>query len=146
VTDDFIAYARPLIGEEWASVPVINGIQRFARLKPVFAQKRLRHMSRKLTGRLKKPDLGLNGMCQRLKKLFLRVGGAIFAADTIAEWKRKLSASCPCDGLRPQIHCFYTRILCWLCCDSRQFHSYSWRLDPLSQLVPRLSSCFWYAY
>lgn len=41
VTDDFIAYARPLIGEDWASVPVINGIQRFARLKPVFAQKRL---------------------------------------------------------------------------------------------------------
>ncbi len=41
VTDDFIAYAKPLIGEDWASVPVINGRQRFARLKPIFAQKKL---------------------------------------------------------------------------------------------------------
>jgi 6-phosphofructokinase 1 len=41
VTDDFVAYARPLIGEDWVSVPVINGIQRFARLKPVFADKKL---------------------------------------------------------------------------------------------------------
>ena len=40
VTDDFVEYARPLIGEDWVSVPVINGIQRFARLKPVFAEKR----------------------------------------------------------------------------------------------------------
>ncbi len=41
VTDEFVAYARPLIGEDWASVPVINGRQRFARLKPVFAEKKL---------------------------------------------------------------------------------------------------------
>lgn len=41
VTDEFVAYARPLIGEDWASVPAINGRQRFARLKPVFAEKRL---------------------------------------------------------------------------------------------------------
>jgi 6-phosphofructokinase 1 len=41
VTDEFVAYARPLIGEDWASVPVINGCQRFARLKPVFADKKL---------------------------------------------------------------------------------------------------------
>jgi 6-phosphofructokinase 1 len=41
VTDEFVAYARPLIGEDWASVPVINGRQRFARLKPVFADKKL---------------------------------------------------------------------------------------------------------
>jgi 6-phosphofructokinase 1 len=41
VTDDFIDYVRPLIGEDWVSVPVINGIQRFARLKPVFAEKKL---------------------------------------------------------------------------------------------------------
>ena len=39
VTDDFVSYARPLIGEDWPSVPVINGIQRFARLEPLFADK-----------------------------------------------------------------------------------------------------------
>ena len=36
VTDDFIRYARPLIGEEWAPVPLENGLQRFARLEPIF--------------------------------------------------------------------------------------------------------------
>ena len=41
VTDDFIDYVRPLIGEDWVSVPVINGIQRFARMKPIFAEKKL---------------------------------------------------------------------------------------------------------
>ena len=35
VTDDFVAYARPLIGEDWPSVPLINGLQRFARLQPI---------------------------------------------------------------------------------------------------------------
>ena len=37
VTDDFIAYARPLIGEDWPAVPLEKGLQRFARLKPIFA-------------------------------------------------------------------------------------------------------------
>ena len=41
VTDDFLAYARPLMGEDWPSVPVINGQQRFARFNPKFAQKEL---------------------------------------------------------------------------------------------------------
>ncbi len=41
VTDEFMAYVRPLIGEDWVSVPVINGIQRFARFKKVFADKKL---------------------------------------------------------------------------------------------------------
>ncbi len=41
VTDEFIDYVRPLIGEDWVSVPIINGIQRFAKLQPVFAQKKL---------------------------------------------------------------------------------------------------------
>jgi 6-phosphofructokinase 1 len=41
VTDDFVRYARPLIGEDWVSVPVVNGIQRFARFKMVFAEKKL---------------------------------------------------------------------------------------------------------
>ncbi|MGE5648379.1 MAG: diphosphate--fructose-6-phosphate 1-phosphotransferase [Acidobacteriota bacterium] len=41
VTDDFIRYARPLIGDDWVSVPLVNGLQRFARLKPLFADKKL---------------------------------------------------------------------------------------------------------
>jgi ATP-dependent phosphofructokinase / diphosphate-dependent phosphofructokinase len=41
VTDEFAAYAKPLIGEDWASVPVVNGRQRFTRFKPVFAEKKL---------------------------------------------------------------------------------------------------------
>ncbi|MBO8131025.1 MAG: diphosphate--fructose-6-phosphate 1-phosphotransferase [Candidatus Marinimicrobia bacterium] len=41
VTDDFIKYARPLIGEDWVSVPIVSGRQRFARLKIVFAEKKL---------------------------------------------------------------------------------------------------------
>ena len=41
VTDDFVRYARPLIGEDWPSIPLVAGLQRFARLKPLFADKRL---------------------------------------------------------------------------------------------------------
>ena len=41
VTDDFVNYARPLIGDDWVSVPVINGIQRFSRLEPIFADQKL---------------------------------------------------------------------------------------------------------
>lgn len=41
VTDDFVSYARPLIGDNWPSVPLVGGLQRFARLKPIFAAKRL---------------------------------------------------------------------------------------------------------
>ena len=41
VTDEFVRYAKPLIGEDWASVPLINGRQRFTRFKPVFAEKKL---------------------------------------------------------------------------------------------------------
>jgi 6-phosphofructokinase 1 len=41
VTDDFLTYARPLIGEDWPSVPMINGRQRFARFKMKFADKKL---------------------------------------------------------------------------------------------------------
>lgn len=40
VTDDFIRYAQPLIGEDWVSIPLVNGRQRFARIKPLFAEKR----------------------------------------------------------------------------------------------------------
>lgn len=40
VTDDFVRYARPLIGDSWPAVPLENGLQRFARFAPVFARKR----------------------------------------------------------------------------------------------------------
>lgn len=40
VTDDFVKYARPLIGEDWVSVPIVNGRQRFACLKSIFAEKK----------------------------------------------------------------------------------------------------------
>jgi ATP-dependent phosphofructokinase / diphosphate-dependent phosphofructokinase len=40
VTDDFVKYAKPLIGDEWADVPLEGGVQRFARFKKVFAEKR----------------------------------------------------------------------------------------------------------
>ena len=42
VTDDFIQYAKPLIGESWVNVPLENGIMRFTRFKPVFADKKLK--------------------------------------------------------------------------------------------------------
>ena len=41
VTDDFVKYAKPLIGEDWVSVPMVGGLMRFARLKPIFADKKL---------------------------------------------------------------------------------------------------------
>ncbi|MGE5568898.1 MAG: diphosphate--fructose-6-phosphate 1-phosphotransferase [Rhodospirillales bacterium] len=41
VTDDFVRYARPLIGEDWVSVPVVNGIQRYTRFENIFAEKKL---------------------------------------------------------------------------------------------------------
>jgi len=41
VTDEFVKYARPLIGDDWLQVPIENGIQRFARIEKVFAEKKL---------------------------------------------------------------------------------------------------------
>lgn len=41
VTDDFARYARPLIGEDWPSVPLADGLQRFARFEPIFAEQKL---------------------------------------------------------------------------------------------------------
>ncbi|MCX7847507.1 MAG: diphosphate--fructose-6-phosphate 1-phosphotransferase [bacterium] len=41
VTDDFISYARPLIGDHWPTVPLENGLQRFARLRRVPLPKKL---------------------------------------------------------------------------------------------------------
>jgi 6-phosphofructokinase 1 len=41
VTDEFLAYARPLIGSDWVSVPTVDGLVRFARVTKAFAPKRL---------------------------------------------------------------------------------------------------------
>jgi len=40
VTDDFVRYARPLIGDEWVALPIENGVPRFARLEKTFAAKK----------------------------------------------------------------------------------------------------------
>jgi len=41
VTDEFVKYAMPLIGEDWPSVPTVAGRQRFTQFKPLFAAKKL---------------------------------------------------------------------------------------------------------
>jgi 6-phosphofructokinase len=41
VTDDFLRYARPLIGKEWPNIPLVDGRQRFARLRKIFAPAKL---------------------------------------------------------------------------------------------------------
>jgi 6-phosphofructokinase len=41
VTDEFLDYARPLIGNEWPTVPLVGGLQQFARFEPIFADKKL---------------------------------------------------------------------------------------------------------
>lgn len=41
VTDEFVKYARPLIGDDAVSVPMIDGRFRFARLESIFADKKL---------------------------------------------------------------------------------------------------------
>lgn len=41
VTDDFITYASPLIGLDWPSIPLVNGLQRFTKFSPLFAAKKL---------------------------------------------------------------------------------------------------------
>jgi 6-phosphofructokinase 1 len=40
VTDDFVRYARPLIGTEWARIPLENGLPRYTRFKPLFATRK----------------------------------------------------------------------------------------------------------
>jgi len=41
VTDEFVRYARPLIGDGWPNVPLVDGVQRFTRLRPRFAARQL---------------------------------------------------------------------------------------------------------
>jgi 6-phosphofructokinase 1 len=42
VSDEFVRYAQPLLGEDMISIPMIAGRQRLARLKPIFAAKKLK--------------------------------------------------------------------------------------------------------
>jgi 6-phosphofructokinase 1 len=41
VTDDFVRYARPLTGDHWPTIPLVDGRQRFARLQKVFGSQKL---------------------------------------------------------------------------------------------------------
>ena len=41
VTDDFIRYARPLVGNDMVSLPIVDGRQRLARFTPIYAEKKL---------------------------------------------------------------------------------------------------------
>jgi len=41
VTDDFLRYAHPLIGDSWPTIPLVAGRQRLARLEPIFAEQKL---------------------------------------------------------------------------------------------------------
>ena len=41
VTDDFVRYARPLVGEDMVSLPLVDGRQRLARMKPIYADQKL---------------------------------------------------------------------------------------------------------
>ena len=41
VTDDFLRYAKPLVGEDMVSLPIVDGRQRLTRFKPIFASQML---------------------------------------------------------------------------------------------------------
>lgn len=41
VTDDFLRYCQPLIGVNWPTIPLVNGLQRFARIEMILADKKL---------------------------------------------------------------------------------------------------------
>ncbi len=41
VTDEFLDYAQPLIGEDWVSVPTVKGLPRFAQIIRKFAPRKL---------------------------------------------------------------------------------------------------------
>jgi 6-phosphofructokinase 1 len=41
VSADFIRYAKPLVGEDMVSLPMINGRQRLTRFEPIYADKKL---------------------------------------------------------------------------------------------------------
>jgi len=41
VTDDFLRYARPLVGDDMLSLPMVDGRQRLTRFKPIYAEQKL---------------------------------------------------------------------------------------------------------
>ena len=41
VTDEFVRYARPLVGEEMVNLPIVGGRQRLTRFDPVYADQKL---------------------------------------------------------------------------------------------------------
>jgi 6-phosphofructokinase len=41
VTDEFVRYARPLVGDDMISLPMVDGRQRITRFQPIFAEKKL---------------------------------------------------------------------------------------------------------
>ena len=41
VTDDFVKYCQPLVGNDWPSIPLINGRMRLAQLQPLFSDQKL---------------------------------------------------------------------------------------------------------
>lgn len=41
VTDDFLRYARPLVGDDMISLPLVDGRQRLTRFQPIYAEQKL---------------------------------------------------------------------------------------------------------
>ena len=41
MTDDFVRYARPLVGEDMITLPMIDGRQRLTRFQPIYAEQKL---------------------------------------------------------------------------------------------------------
>jgi 6-phosphofructokinase 1 len=41
VTDEFVRYARPLVGDDMISLPLVDGRQRMTRFRPIYAEQKL---------------------------------------------------------------------------------------------------------
>ena len=41
VTDEFVRYAEPLIGDEMVSLPIVDGRQRLTQFEPIYANQKL---------------------------------------------------------------------------------------------------------
>ena len=41
VTDDFVRYARPLVGDDMIPLPMVDGRQRLTRFEPIYADQKL---------------------------------------------------------------------------------------------------------
>ena len=49
VTDDFVRYASPLVGEDMVTLPLVDGRQRLTRFEPIYAEQKLPNTCRKQT-------------------------------------------------------------------------------------------------